>query len=823
MLVATASTGSIAYRTSRGLIADAAVREVGSTANARRQALVQMLTEQRVRTAALLKTVTVGCAPDEIPCLRKVLGNFVATESARGVQLQYQNRDPIIVGGIATVDNNETSEGVARFEFDRAGRPDYLITVKGVTRDGAMTVTLRGNMRVIDQIFGDRGSLGQSGETFLTDGRGDLLTPLRYTPAPDKQHSLLSDALRSCLAGNDGEVLDTGYRGVPVIHGFRYIHEVGGACAVALIDQSEAFAPANRLRGDLIGISASLAALAIACSVLFAQLVSRPIAKLSAYARSLQAGDLVSPVPTGGPAEVRMFSEVFAEMTRSLNASRQALEETTEQLRNILESIGDSFVAVDRAWQCIYANRHAASLIGLPQERLPGRNLWHLISLSATARSELERGMEQRVPVHCEEFYEPLNAWFAIDAYPTAAGLAIFADDVTERKRLNERLQQTHKLESLGVLAGGIAHDFNNLLTGIIGNASMALEDLAPGDPSRLSLQNVVTAGERAAVLTRQLLAYAGKGRFIIQPLDLSALVREIATLLESSMPRTVALDLRLSDSLPAIEGDAAQIQQLIMNLVINGAEAIGDRPAGSVTVITRLQVVDAAYIQQMLESTEVTPGMYVTLEVEDTGSGMDEETLSRMFDPFFTTKFAGRGLGLAAALGIVRGHKGALAVRSAPGEGSHFAVLFPPCPGKPVQPRSVAAAKRSVGQGTILVVDDEEVVRETARSILERLGYDVIIAEDGSKGVELFRTLESQIDLVLIDLTMPVMSGEEALEQLKAIRPDVPVILASGYDQTEAMRRFTGKPLAGFIQKPFTAAHLAEQVKLALEQQAGS
>jgi signal transduction histidine kinase/CheY-like chemotaxis protein/HAMP domain-containing protein len=820
VLVATASMGSIAYRTSRSMIAADAVREVGITANARRQALVQVLTQQRARAAALIETANIGCAPEEKGCLRRLLADFLATEGATGVELQYKGRAPIVVGnGVRPPNAAVPTNQIAHFEFDQTGRPYYVTTVSAVTSDGPMAVTLRGDMRVVNQIFGDRYGLGQSGETFLTDDRGTLLTPLRHAAGQDRQESVLSTALRDCLSGNNGEILDQGYHGVPVIHGFRSIPQIGGGCAVSVIDQAEAFAPTIRLRRALLGISGSLAALAIACSLLFAQLVARPMARLSERARSLQGGDFVSPVPTGGPAEVRTFSKTFEEMARSLNTSRRDLEESTEQLRNILESISDGFIAVDRGWLCTYFNRNAASLIRRPAGgQWLGRNLWELVPFSQSARAELERGMEQRIPVHFEEFYQPREAWFAVDAYPTRVGLAIFGRDVTERRLLNERLQQTQKLESLGVLAGGIAHDFNNLLTGIIGNASMALDDLPEGAPSRTSLQGVLSAAERAAALTRQLLAYAGKGRFVIQPLDLSALVRDLSNLLETSIPKTVRLELHLGASLPAVEGDATQIQQLVMNLVINGAEAIGDHTLGTVTVTTSLQSVDQAYLQQTLMPDEVPPGTYVALEVQDTGSGMDEPTLRRIFDPFFTTKFAGRGLGLAAAMGIIRGHRGALKVHSAPGKGSHFTVLFPAYSGEaPHAPTPVAADSRA-GRGTVLVIDDEEIVRRTARSILEHLGYSVILAEDGRQGVEVFRKLGGRVALVVLDLTMPAMSGEQTLEQLKAIRADVPVILSSGYDQVDATRRFTGKPLAGFLQKPFTAVQLARQVRLAME-----
>ncbi len=350
--------------------------------------------------------------------------------------------------------------------------------------------------------------------------------------------------------------------------------------------------------------------------------------------------------------------------------------------------------------------------------------------------------MEDGVFVHFEEHYVPFDIWFEVDAYPTKDGLAIFGRDVTERRRFNDRLQQTQKLESLGVLAGGIAHDFNNLLTGIMGNASIVLDDLPSESPVRENLEAVMKASERAAVLTRQLLAYAGKGRFVIEPLNLSELAREITSLLQTSIPRTVELRLQLQEDLPSIEGDAAQIQQLVMNLVINAAEAVEEGQTETVWIITRLEQVSQAYINQMISPNGVAPGKYVTLEVRDAGCGMDAETLSRIFDPFFTTKFTGRGLGLAAVMGMVRGHKGALHVESTPGKGSCFKVLFPVTAEAAASIVPSSQEKSLAGDETILVIDDEDTVRQAAKSALESYGYKVVVAANGKEGVRLFQEL---------------------------------------------------------------------------------
>ena len=318
--------------------------------------------------------------------------------------------------------------------------------------------------------------------------------------------------------------------------------------------------------------------------------------------------------------------------------------------------------------------------------------------------------------------------------------------------------------------------------------------------------------------MTRQLLAYAGKGRFVIEPLNLSELAREITSLLQTSIPRTVQLHLQLQADVPSIEGDAAQLQQLIMNLVINAAEAVEEGKTETVRIITRLEHVNQAYINQMISPNGVAPGRYVTLEVRDAGCGMDAATMSRIFDPFFTTKFTGRGLGLAAVMGMVRGHKGALHVESTPGKGSCFKVLFPITAGAAASIVPSASEKSLAGDETILVIDDEDTVRQAAKSALESFGYKVVVAGNGEEGVRLFQDLAGEVDAVLLDMTMPVMSGEEALARLKDIQSDIPVVLSSGYNEADATRRFTGKGLAGFIQKPYAATGLAEKMKIALE-----
>ncbi len=314
------------------------------------------------------------------------------------------------------------------------------------------------------------------------------------------------------------------------------------------------------------------------------------------------------------------------------------------------------------------------------------------------------------------------------------------------------------------------------------------------------------------------MLAYSGKGKFIVKPLNLSKVVEEMAHLLDVSIAKNVILKYDFAPDLPSVEADATQLRQIIMNLIMNASEAIGEQ-SGIVSIRTGVTEADKAYLSETYLDDDLPEGYYVYLEVADTGRGMDEETKNKIFDPFFTTKFTGRGLGLAATLGIVRGHRGALKVYTHLNRGTNFKVLFP-CSEQPAEASTAAAPPEREwrGQGIVLVIDDEESVRVVAKQILERRGFEVLTAEDGSEGVEIFSTRSKDIVLVLLDLTMPHMDGKETFRQLRRIRPDVKTILSSGYNAQDVTNRFAGKGLAGFIQKPYRVRALLETVREVLE-----
>jgi signal transduction histidine kinase len=391
-----------------------------------------------------------------------------------------------------------------------------------------------------------------------------------------------------------------------------------------------------------------------------------------------------------------------------------------------------------------------------------------------------------------------------------------------ERRKLEIRLQHSQRLESLGILAGGIAHDFNNLVMAIMGHARLALADLEEDEPAHECVADIESAAIHASELCRQLLAYSGRNRFVVEAIDLNRLVSEMTQLLEAAISKLAVLELEPAEDLPAVEGAATQIRQIVMNLIMNASDALGGKK-GRITVRTGTveadrEVLDAAYLNE-----DLPPGRYVYVEVEDTGCGMDEATKKKLFDPFFTTKSSGRGLGMAAVQGILRSHKGALQLVTQPGRGTKFRILFPasdlPLPVEAAAEAPAAgvpqAPKRRGGAATVLIVDDDITIRAVTTIALEGAGYLVIAAADGREGIEKYRRHKDEIAAVLLDLNMPELSGDEAFRELRELGAEVPVIISSGSAEEEVAELVPG--LAGFVQKPYKAEALIAKMRQVL------
>ncbi len=404
---------------------------------------------------------------------------------------------------------------------------------------------------------------------------------------------------------------------------------------------------------------------------------------------------------------------------------------------------------------------------------------------------------------------------------PGVNGIVFNGRDITRRKleaeakrKLEQQMQHTQKLESLGILAGGIAHDFNNLLVAVLGNADMVLSELDANSLMYENVKEIEKAAFRAADLCKQMLAYSGRGNFIIDDLNLTTVLRDMVQMLEASRSKKAIINLNLTESIPNIHADITQVRQVILNLLTNASDALEDRE-GVVILSTGYHFFDSKFIEGNAAGNKLKAGKYIFLEVQDTGCGMDSTTVSKLFDPFFTTKFTGRGLGLSAVLGIMRGHKGGIIVESTPGQGSTFTVLFPPAPGPGIKTQEYIVKKNKLkqGEGTILVADDEQIVRDMARKILSRKGYSIIEAINGDEAIDLVHKNHADLCCILLDMTMPKMDGKQVIRKIRKYTRSIPVILTSGFSEMEISLHFAGEKIAGFLQKPFTVDALSQLI----------
>jgi PAS domain S-box-containing protein len=572
--------------------------------------------------------------------------------------------------------------------------------------------------------------------------------------------------------------------------------------------------------------------------------------------------------------ELRVAEEELRQQNEELSSTHLELDRERRRYQELFDFAPGAYLVTDPSGIVRQANRSASGLLNVPSTFLAGKALAAFIGSEDRGRFRtLLTKLEGAVGSHTSAFKLQPRDGSTLDAeltYSVGQGregepriIRWLIQNVTEREQmarqiraLNKELESrvaartadlseanrlahdlvekeqsarraaelseaqsrhVQKLESIGVLAGGIAHDFNNLLHVVLGNADIALSNLTKGSPAREPLEEVVRATLRAADLTRQLLAYSGKGAFVVRHLDLSTEVREMATLLRTGISKQATLAWELSSTLPAVSADPTQIRQIVMNLITNASDALGEN-GGTITLrtgVTELEELEDQRFGVPVEgdgSAEVAKGPFVFLEVGDTGGGMTPDTLSRIFDPFFSTKFTGRGLGLAAVMGIVRSHHGLIRVRTAPGEGTAFRVLFPSVAGdarKPARPTGERSDWQ--GSGTILVVDDEEGVREVAERILQEIGFQTIGAADGRRALEIMEDAGDGVTAVLLDLSMPRMGGAETFRRLRTLRPQLPILMMSGYTEQVVAPQFTGSGpgITGFLQKPFLAEDL--------------
>ncbi len=520
-----------------------------------------------------------------------------------------------------------------------------------------------------------------------------------------------------------------------------------------------------------------------------------------------------------GPLLIAFISDV-SEREDAL----QALQASEERFRTLSAAALEG-VCLHADGKIVLTNEAGAAMFGVDAASMVGASLMDLTA--PESRDLVADQIRRRATEPCEAtalrrdgstfIAEVRGTTLSHQGRPTRVAII---RDITERKRmeaeqraLGDRVQQAQKLESLGVLAGGVAHDFNNILTIIMNGVELAKRDSGLGQGAIAHLDAVSLAAGRAADLCRQMLAYAGKARLSREPVQLGALVEDTWSMMEAGISKKATLERELAPGLATLLGDPTQIRQILMNLVLNASEAIAGTQ-GTIRISTGAGTYDASAFARSATGSALKAGRYVWLEVRDDGLGMDAATVGQMFDPFFTTKFVGRGLGMASVLGVVRGHGGAIDVESIPGRGTRVRVFFPACTLEPARSPG-ASSPEPRGQGVVLVVDDEKNVLRSTELLLRGFGFDVVVARDGAEAVGVFRARSGEIDVVLLDLTMPRMSGLETLVQLRRIAPAVPVVLTSGYGEGP----FEGEPGReegpdAVLPKPYAAEHLLATIQ---------
>ncbi len=804
--------------------------------------LLQILHDDEIHLALVDALTKNSATPEDRFDLREMLVSSIFQQHYRGFYLI--NKRQLIIASMKDLDTGKKVPGMIVSAIDRLNQGEPFVITHAFKHHGGVTMWLIRSVRdrqgkIIGYFALDlgkefrfssttltSGTSYRTGETYLVDNKGMMLSESRFKSdlvkagllEPGQMSTLnlkITDPGTDLLTHTQSiktegakpftfavkraiETRHSGsniagyrdYRGVPVLGAWQWDNTLQAAI-ITEIGQDEALADYIHVRNIML-------------LLLLVVLV----------------GSLIS---------VIAFSRLRLRSEREANRHRAIL----------LESTAEAIYGVDLAGNCTFVNRAFLNLLGYEEHEVIGKNIHSLIHHSFPDGSpypveacNIYKSHQSRTRIHrddesfwCKDGQEVKAEYWSqplFEGDDVIGSVVTFMDITdkkkaqTEREKLENQVQHSQRLESLGVLAGGIAHDFNNLLAAILGNASL-VESNVLKDPLKAKerVVRIIQSAEKAGVLCKQMLAYSGKGQFILKSINISSVVEEMTHLLEVSIDKSVFVKYHLSEQLPTILVDEAQIQQVVMNLVTNANEAIEGK-SGVISITTGMMQADEKYIAGSYASDNIQPGRFVYVEVSDTGCGMDKQTIQKVFDPFFTTKVTGRGLGMSAVLGIVRGHKGALKIYSEPGRGTTFKFLLPIDDAVHAENTDVSSSGNipHFSGGTALVVDDEETVREMACMMLEELGFDTIPAANGEEGLELYKQHRKNIRFILTDLTMPRMDGRDLFMQLKRIDPECHIILTSGYNSQDAIQQFSGKGLAGFIQKPYTGKALSLEIE---------
>lgn len=509
-----------------------------------------------------------------------------------------------------------------------------------------------------------------------------------------------------------------------------------------------------------------------------------------------------------------------------------ALRSNEENLRITLDSIGDAVIATDSYGRIMRMNPAAEELTGWPAEQAIGQEIAKVFEVTSESQADTGKNMLNKViedgrTIHIEQdsiliakdgtqkrisdSCAPIR-----NASGELVGMVLVFRDVTLQIKLEEQLRQSQKMESIGKLAGGVAHDFNNMLTGIMGTAELARMDIGESNPELVKqIDLIISTAEQAASLTSKLLDFARKGKMVSAPYNIHDCINDVITILQRSIDRRITIETRLTAQLSTVLADPSQIQNAVLNLAINARDAMPQ--GGTLLLKTENTHLDPSFCHA--SPFDLTPGPYILITVSDTGIGMSPETLKQIFEPFFTTKELGKGtgLGLPAVYGTIKAHHGAITVYSELNVGTVFRIYLPVCLSEQAPAPAVPIEEIEQGTGTVLVVDDEEVVRLTATHILEGLGYDVIVAEDGLQGLELYRQQSDSIDLILLDMVMPRMSGQEAAREIRKINPNARILMTSGYTRDRVISQTKEEGIHGFVKKPYRKAELGKAIARAM------